>query len=114
METQAEQHNDNHHNEQETYLQESAESKRERKAWRTLAIITGTFVGCWLPFFIIAISRPFVGEDLIPRVLEQVALWLGYLNSAMNPIIYTIFSPDFRQAFQRMLKRICFWQPVRR
>ncbi len=63
---------------------ESAESKRERKAWRTLAIITGTFVMCWLPFFILALCRPlFSLQDSVPRPVEGFVNWLGYLNSAI-------------------------------
>jgi len=30
-------------------------------------------------------------------------LWLGYFNSTLNPIIYTVFSPEFRQAFKKLL-----------
>ncbi|CAB3402771.1 unnamed protein product [Caenorhabditis bovis] len=85
---------------------ESAETKRERKAWRTLAIITGTFVACWTPFFLVSLYRPICGCS-IPPAIEQVTSWLGYLNSALNPIIYTVFSQDFRAAFKRIVKRLC-------
>lgn len=81
---------------------EVIESRRERKAAKTLAIITGVFVMCWLPFFIMAILMPLL--DLKPhKYLFGGLLWLGYINSMLNPIIYTIFSPDFRKAFKRLI-----------
>ena len=83
---------------------EKLEHKRERKAARTLAIITGTFIGCWLPFFIVAVIGPLCGDHChIPDVFISFILWLGYFNSLLNPIIYTIFSPDFRNAFRKIL-----------
>lgn len=83
---------------------EKLEQKRERKAARTLAIITGSFIFCYLPFFIIAILRPFCGDSChYPELLLSFVLWLGYFNSLLNPIIYTIFSPDFRMAFRKIL-----------
>uniref|UniRef100_A0A0N5A2E4 G_PROTEIN_RECEP_F1_2 domain-containing protein n=1 Tax=Parastrongyloides trichosuri TaxID=131310 RepID=A0A0N5A2E4_PARTI len=85
----------------------NSESRRERKAWRTLAIITGTFLVCWTPFFLVSLYRPICGCK-IPDAVEGITSWLGYLNSAINPIIYTVFSLDFRLAFQRILKRLCF------
>lgn len=87
---------------------ESMESKKERKAAKTLAIITGVFVICWVPFFIVALMMPLCGESCdrnIPEWVFSVFLWLGYFNSTLNPIIYTIFSPDFKQAFNKILGR---------
>ncbi|XP_047527736.1 5-hydroxytryptamine receptor [Vanessa atalanta] len=81
---------------------EAADSKRERKAAKTLAIITGAFVACWLPFFVLAILVPTCNCEVNP-VLTSLSLWLGYFNSTLNPVIYTVFSPEFRHAFQRLL-----------
>ncbi|KZS13434.1 Histamine H3 receptor [Daphnia magna] len=82
------------------------ESKRERKAAKTLAIITGAFVFCWLPFFVIALLMPvcqwphcYYDDNMV-----SFFLWLGYFNSTLNPILYTIFSPEFRNAFQKLLR----------
>ncbi|XP_062698802.1 5-hydroxytryptamine receptor-like isoform X2 [Aedes albopictus] len=83
--------------------QSATDSKRERKAAKTLAIITGAFVCCWLPFFIIAILLPTCTDCDISPLTMSVCLWLGYFNSTLNPIIYTIFSPEFRHAFKRIL-----------
>lgn len=83
--------------------QNSADSKRERKAAKTLAIITGAFVCCWLPFFIVAILLPTCSSCDISPLIISFFLWLGYFNSTLNPIIYTIFSPEFRHAFKRIL-----------
>lgn len=78
--------------------------KRERKAFKTLGIITGVFMFCWLPFFMIALVNPFVGQT-IPVVVINLVTWLGYFNCMLNPIIYTIFNPEFRKAFKTILTR---------
>uniref|UniRef100_A0A8C8VM88 G-protein coupled receptors family 1 profile domain-containing protein n=1 Tax=Pelusios castaneus TaxID=367368 RepID=A0A8C8VM88_9SAUR len=74
---------------------------KEHKALKTLGIIMGTFTLCWLPFFVANIVRAF-DRALIPGQLFLFLNWLGYANSAFNPIIYCR-SPDFRSAFRKLL-----------
>ncbi|XP_017296186.1 5-hydroxytryptamine (serotonin) receptor 1A b [Kryptolebias marmoratus] len=78
---------------------------RERKTVKTLGIIMGTFILCWLPFFIVALVMPFCQEACyMPGWLEDVINWLGYSNSLLNPIIYAYFNKDFQSAFKKIIK----------
>ncbi|CAN9509251.1 unnamed protein product [Ophioblennius macclurei] len=74
---------------------------REQKALKTLGIIMGTFTLCWLPFFIVNVVRA-LSAEVVDKDLFVFLNWLGYVNSAFNPIIYCR-SPDFRKAFKRLL-----------
>ncbi|TGZ67474.1 hypothetical protein CRM22_004778 [Opisthorchis felineus] len=83
---------------------ERLEHTRERKAAITVAIITGCFILCWLPFFVRALVTPFCKPGcLMPRWADSFFLWLGYLNSSLNPVLYTVFSPEFRAAFKKIV-----------
>lgn len=77
--------------------------QREVRATIRMAIIIAFFCGCWLGFFIIYVVRAFCPYCYIPGALDAFMFWLGYSNSAMNPILYTIFNDDFRKAFQKLL-----------
>lgn len=78
---------------------------RERKTVKTLGIIMGTFIFCWLPFFIVALVLPFCAERCyMPDWLGAVINWLGYSNSLLNPIIYAYFNKDFQSAFKKIIK----------
>lgn len=39
-----------------------------------------------------------------PRIVVGILFWIGYFNSALNPIIYAYFNRDFRGAFKKTLK----------
>jgi len=69
----------------------------------------GAFTACWLPFFVLAIIKPFCNEtpDCIPHWLGALFLWLGYANSFLNPIIYARFNREFRTPFKEILLLRC-------
>lgn len=80
--------------------------RMETKAAKTLGIIVGGFVCCWLPFFTMYLVRAFCRNCINP-LMFSILFWLGYCNSAINPLIYALFSKDFRFAFKRIICR-CF------
>ena len=73
----------------------------ENKALHTLGMIMGLFLVSWIPFFVINLVNS--GCNCVPGKLFVTATWLGYVNSTMNPIIYSKFNADFRAAFKRIL-----------
>ena len=74
----------------------------EHKAAITLGVIMGVFLLCWLPFFTINVVTAFCG-GCVPPIIFSAFTWLGYLNSTMNPVIYSVFNRQFRDAFKRVL-----------
>uniref|UniRef100_A0A3B3TWN1 Adrenoceptor alpha 2C n=1 Tax=Poecilia latipinna TaxID=48699 RepID=A0A3B3TWN1_9TELE len=77
---------------------------REKRFTFVLAVVMGVFVVCWFPFFF-SYSLYGICRDpcKVPDVLFKFFFWIGYCNSSLNPVIYTIFNQDFRRAFQKIL-----------
>ncbi|XP_055087919.1 alpha-2B adrenergic receptor [Periophthalmus magnuspinnatus] len=79
---------------------------REKRFTFVLAVVMGVFVICWFPFFFTYSLQAICPETCtIPNPLFKFFFWIGYCNSCLNPVIYTIFNKDFRRAFKRILCR---------
>ncbi|XP_044188927.1 alpha-2B adrenergic receptor [Thunnus albacares] len=83
-----------------------AMANREKRFTFVLAVVMGVFVICWFPFFLSYSLQAVCPETCsIPNPLFKFFFWIGYCNSCLNPVIYTIFNKDFRKAFKRILCR---------
>lgn len=96
-------------------------AQNEKKALKVLIIIFIVFVTLWCPFFVLNIISGFCEQcvhDFFSKyepLVYTFILWLGYMSSMANPIVYTMFNKSFRTAFINILKckKISIEQPHR-
>ncbi|UJR21407.1 hypothetical protein I4U23_024497 [Adineta vaga] len=77
---------------------------QQEKAFRQLFAIVFGFTICFLPYFILYMVVAFCGSCVSERFLT-VTIWLGYVNSTINPFLYALSNKHFRRTFNRLLKR---------
>ncbi|XP_042634366.1 trace amine-associated receptor 13c-like [Cyprinus carpio] len=90
----------NHHENESTF---KSSRRSERKAAKTLGVVVGAFIICWLPFFINSLIDPYISFST-PFALFEAFVWLGYINSTINPIIYGLFYPWFRKTLFSIIR----------
>ncbi|XP_070777225.1 alpha-2C adrenergic receptor [Enoplosus armatus] len=87
-----------------TVNRKKVSAAREKRFTFVLAVVMGVFVVCWFPFFFSYSLYGICREPCkIPDTLFKFFFWIGYCNSSLNPVIYTIFNQDFRRAFKKIL-----------
>ncbi|XP_034147855.1 histamine H2 receptor-like isoform X2 [Esox lucius] len=81
----------------------TAVALREHKATVTLAAVIGAFVVCWFPYFTMFTIKGLKKQTDFPSKYP-IVVWLGYANSALNPVLYAALNRDFRSAYARLLR----------
>ncbi|KOX74312.1 5-hydroxytryptamine receptor 2C [Melipona quadrifasciata] len=81
----------------------------EQKASKVLGLVFFTFVLCWAPFFLLNIFFAACPECSVPVHVVDTCLWLGYVSSTINPVIYTIFNRTARRKDLSIFKLIFKW-----
>ncbi|XP_075455930.1 sphingosine 1-phosphate receptor 3 [Ascaphus truei] len=79
-------------------------SERSMALLRTVVIVVGVFIACWSPIFIlflIDVACKAKGCSILYEAQWFIAL--AVLNSALNPVIYTLASKEMRRAFFRLV-----------
>ncbi|XP_042621652.1 trace amine-associated receptor 13c-like [Cyprinus carpio] len=77
----------------------SVKRKSERKAALTLGIIVTVYLVCWIPFFILS----FTGNTGMASTTAYILLWILYINSGLNPLVYAFFYPWFKMSVKHIL-----------
>lgn len=76
------------------------------RAAKAVGIIMIFFLLCWIPFLILWPLKAYCNECVSDK-LYYLAIWANYLNSSVNPVLYTLCSPRFQNYFKNTCKCRC-------
>ncbi|KAL6470388.1 hypothetical protein MHYP_G00215070 [Metynnis hypsauchen] len=79
--------------------------KNERRASKVLGVVFFLFLVMWCPFFITNVLVALCRDDCSKHLfsLMNLFVWVGYVSSGVNPLVYTLFNKTYRHAFSRYL-----------
>ncbi|KAM7005894.1 histamine H1 receptor isoform 1-T2 [Tautogolabrus adspersus] len=76
---------------------------KEHKAAKQLGFIIAAFLLCWIPYFIAFMVMAFC-KECVHHDLHMFTIWLGYMNSTLNPFIYPLCNGNFKRVFKNILR----------
>lgn len=80
--------------------------KNESRASQVLGVVFFLFLVMWCPFFVTNVLIATCQDECSKRLLRlmDIFVWVGYLSSGVNPLIYTLFNKNYRHAFSLYLR----------
>jgi histamine receptor H1 len=81
---------------------QSLQVHKEYKAAKQLGCIIAGFMMCWIPYFIVFMVMAFC-QTCVHHDLHMFTIWLGYINSTLNPFIYPLCNENFKRVFKKIL-----------
>lgn len=74
---------------------------------QVLGIVFFLFLIMWCPFFITNVTFVLCKDSCNKSLLHDlfnVFVWVGYISSGVNPLVYTLFNKTYRRAFSRYIR----------
>ncbi|XP_070173667.1 sphingosine 1-phosphate receptor 5-like [Littorina saxatilis] len=84
-------------------------SVRSWKCVRTVTLVAGCVLACWCPFLLTSLYA-LITERAACIVIEVVGthlLVLGYVNSALNPVVYVLRNKELKAVAWATVARMC-------
>ena len=78
---------------------EFTEGHRKHKGTISCVLVVLIFILCWIPRAFYNFSHVFGRPDLVSPLLVKLSLFFLFLQSSVNPLIYSFYREDFRTAF---------------
>ncbi|XP_077766617.1 B2 bradykinin receptor isoform X2 [Canis aureus] len=96
-------------------MQKFKEIQTERKATVLVLAVLLLFVICWLPFQISTFLDTLLRLDILSGcrhehlvdVFTQIASYVAYSNSCLNPLVYVIVGKRFRKKSREVFRGLC-------
>lgn len=73
-----------------------------KKGALTVLTVIGSYMACWSPFCLLLFGQMAYGKTTGGPTADIITMFIGFANSACNPIIYSIRYRAFRETVKRM------------